>query len=78
MQNFQDHQQYWSQQELHNALMRAGMVGQLSAEQSSALEAAALAGDKLAKVATKLARRRCRRPAGREQQRPLELMQLTP
>ena len=35
----------YAQQELQNALMRASIVGQLSSEQSAALEAAAQAGE---------------------------------
>ena len=52
---------HYAQEELHNALMRASMVGHLSHEQSAALESAALAGDKLVKIALHAARRR-RRP----------------
>ena len=64
----------YAQQELQNALMRASIVGQLSSEQSAALEAAAQAGERLAKVASKLARRRCR-PLPRANR---ELQQLKP
>ena len=52
---------HYAQEELHNALMRASMVGHLSHEQSAALESAAHAGDKLVKIALHAARRR-RRP----------------
>ena len=56
----------YAQEQLKNALMRASIIGQLTPEQSAALEAAAHAGEKLAKLATRLARRRCR---GRRQER---------
>ena len=67
-----DNEIHYAQEELQNALVRASMLGQLSTEQSAALEAAAQAGEKLVKIATHMARRRCRV----HRQRAAELLQL--